>query len=71
MLLTKNAGTDKYSHFGWYGIGFDTHGTFSFSVDSGFGKNVVIFGVDTSSSICADNRKKRYINSWSGLDDKI
>ena len=60
--LTKIADIDKYKYFG-YGIGFDRRG--SFSVPSGgFGQNVIIFGVDMSSSIHVDNKKKRYFNSW-------
>ena len=33
------------------------HGSFSFS-GTGLGRNVIIFGVDTSSSTKIDNRKK-------------
>ena len=36
----------------------------SFSVGNEIGKNVIIFGVDMSSSIKIDNRKKRHFNSW-------
>ena len=39
-----------------YGIGFDTKTSFSFPND-GFGKNVIIFGVDMSSSVHVDNKK--------------
>ena len=31
---------------------------FSFSNSSGFGQNVIVFGVDMSSSVDADNKKK-------------
>ena len=55
--MTKNADSDKYSCSG-YGIGLETRGTFSLSDDSGVGKNVMTFGVDISSSLHADNRKK-------------
>ena len=58
--LTKNADIDKYGYFG-YGIGFDRQS--SFSIGNETGKNVVIFGVDMSSSSKADN-KKRHFNSW-------
>ena len=46
---TKSADINKHKYFG-YGIGFDGHGTFSFP-SSGFGQNVIIFGVDISSSV--------------------
>ena len=53
---TKNADIDKYKYSG-YGIGFDRHGSFSFP-GTGLGRNVIIFGVDMSSSTKIDNRKK-------------
>ena len=54
--LTKNASIDKYG-CSRYGIVFDRRGSFSFSGD-GFGNNVIIFGVDMSSSVHVDNKKK-------------
>ena len=60
--LTKNADIDKYKYSG-YGIGFDRHGFFSHP-SGGTGRNVIIFGVDMSSSTKIDNRKKIYFNSW-------
>ena len=54
--LTKNAGIDKYKYTG-HGIGFDRHGSFSFP-GIGLGRNVRIFGVDMSSSVHIDNKKK-------------
>ena len=54
VKLVKNAEIDKYKYSG-YGIGFDRHVTFS--VPNGFGKNVIIFGVDMSSSKHVDNKK--------------
>ena len=56
VSLTKNAGIDKYGYSG-HGIGFDRHGSFSFS-GTGLGRNVIIFGIDMSSSTKIDNRKK-------------
>ena len=56
VSLTKNAGFHKYGYSG-YGVGFDRHGSFSFP-GPGLGKNVIIFGVDMSSSTKIDNRKK-------------
>ena len=54
--LTKNADIDKYGYSG-NGIGFDRKSTFSFP-GGGFGQNVIIFGVDMSSSAHIDNKKK-------------
>ena len=54
VKLTKNADMDKYGYFG-YGIGFDRQS--SFSIGNETGKNVIIFGVDMSSSKKIDNRK--------------
>ena len=56
VTLTKNAGIEKYKYCG-YGIGFDRRSSFSFP-SGGFGKNVLIFGADMSSSIHTDNKKK-------------
>ena len=56
VTLTKHVNTDKYGYSG-YGIGFDRKGSFSFP-NGGYGQNVIIFGVDMSSSIHIDNKKK-------------
>ena len=62
VKLTKNADIDKYRYSG-YGIGFDRNTSFSFGNE--ICKNVIIFGVDMSSSTKIDNRKKeRHFNSW-------
>ena len=53
VSLTKNADIDKYKYSG-YGIGFDRHGFFSHP-SGGTGRNVIIFGVDMSSSAKIDN----------------
>ena len=58
VTLTKNADIDKYGYSG-YGIGFDRRSSFSFP-GGGFGQNVLIFGVDMSSSVHIDNKKKIY-----------
>ena len=55
VKLTKNADIDKYEYSG-YGIGFDR--VTSFSIGNETGKNLIIFGVDMSSSTKTDNRKK-------------
>ena len=69
VTLTKNAGIDKYGYSG-YGIEFDRKGEFSFS-GGGYGQNVLIFGVDMSSSIHIDNNKKRYISLKVGSNARI
>ena len=56
VRLNKNADIDQYGDSG-YGIGFDRKGFFSAS-SGGTGRNVIIFGVDMSSSTKIDNRKK-------------
>ena len=52
VTLTKNADIEIYGYSG-YGIGFDRGGSFSFP-GGGFGQNVLIFGVDMSSSAHID-----------------
>ena len=56
VSLTKNADIDAYGHSG-YEIGFDRHGLFSFA-GTGLGRNVIIYGVNLSSSTMIDNREK-------------
>ena len=58
VTLSKNTGIDKYGYSS-YGIGFDRKSSFSFP-GGGFGQNVLIFGVDMSSSAHIDNKKKTY-----------
>ena len=53
--MTTNANLDKYKYCG-YGIGFDARWSFSSSDGNRFGKNVIIFGSDMSSSVHADNK---------------
>ena len=50
--MTKNADIDKYKHSGFDKKGFFAH------PNGGTGKNVIIFGVDMSSSTKIDNKKK-------------
>ena len=52
----RNADIDKYGHSG-YGVRFNRRSSFSFP-GGGFGQNVLIFGVDMSSSAHIDNKKK-------------
>ena len=54
--MAKNGDIKKHGYSG-YGIGFDRRSSFSFPV-GGFGQNVLIFGVDMSSSVHIDNKKK-------------
>ena len=56
VKLTRNAGIDKYKYSG-YGIGFDSKGSFT-HLSGGYGRNVIIFGVDWSSSSHANNKTK-------------
>ena len=58
VRLTKNTDIDKYGYSGC-GIGFDRKLFFSFP-GGGFGQNVIIFGVDMSSSSHIDNKKKTF-----------
>ena len=53
--MTKNVDIDEYKYSA-YGIGFDRKGTFSFG--NGFCRNCIISGVDMSSSVHVDNKKK-------------
>ena len=55
VSLTKNNDIDKYKYSGC-DIGFDRKG--KFSVGNGFGRHCIIFGVDMSSSVHVDNKKK-------------
>ena len=55
VTLTKNTDIDKYGYYG-YGIGFDRR--FHSFTGGGSSQNVLIFGVDTSSSAHIDNKKK-------------
>ena len=60
VSLTKNAVINKYGYSG-YEIGFGRHGRFSFP-GTGLGRNVIIFGVEMSSSTTIDNRKKDFFD---------
>ena len=54
--MTKNVDYDKYSYSG-YGIKF-TLRTLSLFLNFEFGKTVITFGVENSSSTHTNNRKK-------------
>ena len=51
--MAENKGVDRYIYSG-YGSGFDRQ----FSLGKGFGRNCIIFGVDMSSSVHPDDKKK-------------
>ena len=57
LNIVKNIDKEKYIYSG-YRITFDSAGSWNFG--NGFAKNVVIFGVDNSSSSHADNRKNNF-----------
>ena len=54
--LTKNADIDKYKYSG-YGTGFDSRGSFTHR-SGGYGRNVIIFAADLSSSTHANNKTR-------------
>ena len=54
--MTKNADIEKYGYSG-FDIRFDRRSSFSFP-GGGFGQNILIFGVDMSSSAHVDNKLK-------------
>ena len=56
VILTKNADFDKYKYFR-YGTGSDGKGVFSHPTGS-FGINAIILGVNISSSVHIDNKKR-------------
>ena len=70
VSLTKNVHIDQYK-YSVYGIGFSRKGELSFRNE--FGRNCIIFGVDISSSVHVNNKKKDILiltkGSTQGLDD--
>ena len=56
VSITKNADIDKIK-YSRYGIGFDRRGLYLLS-SGRFGRKVIIFGVDMSSSVHVDNKGK-------------
>ena len=56
VSLSKNADINRYKNSG-YRIGFDRHGNVSFP-GIGLGRNIIIVGVDMSSSRKTDKEKK-------------
>ena len=66
---TKNADPDKYKYSG-YGMGFDSHPEFSLP-DGSYGENAIIFGVDMSSSVYADNKGKDILILGKGPNTRV
>ena len=58
VTLTKNTDIEKYGYSG-YAIGFDRRSSFSVS-GGGFDQNILLFGVDMSSSPHMIIRKNKY-----------
>ena len=56
VKLSKNIDIDKFKYSG-HSIGFDGHGYFS-RPNGEFGCNVILFGVNMSSSVRVDKKKK-------------
>ena len=56
--IVKNSDKEKCVYSG-YGITFDNAGSWNFGND--FARNVIIFGVDNSSSSHFDNRKNKFL----------
>ena len=54
--MTEDIDVDEYKYSA-YGIGFDREETFS--VGNGFGRKFIIFGVDMSSYVHVDSKKKK------------
>ena len=71
--MTKNVDIEKYGYSG-YAIGFDRRSSFSFP-GSGFGQNVLVFGVDMSSSYHIDSKEKNILvlgkGSTQGLEHTL
>ena len=55
VKLTKNSDLDKYKYIS-YNTGFDSRSEFLFT-DKSYGKNVIIFEADMSSSVHIDNEE--------------
>ena len=67
--LTKRADVDQYKYSG-YGVGFDRKGEFSFG-STGFGRNVIIFGLDMSSVVHANNKTKNILVLGKGFVQRL
>ena len=68
IKLTKHVDIDLYKYSG-YGIGFDRKGLFS--IGDEVDRNVIIFGVDMSSSSHIDNKKKNILILGKGPREEL
>ena len=59
VKLTKNGDPGKYKYSG-YNTGLDFRSELLFT-DGSYGKNVIIFGADMSSSVHVDNKEKNIL----------
>ena len=69
VKLIKNNDIDKYKYSG-YGIEFDSGRNFLFP-DGSFGQNVIILGVDMSSSVHANNKTNNILVLGKGFIQEI
>ena len=60
---------DKCKYTG-YGIGLDSRSEFLFT-DGSYGKNVIIFGADMSSSVHVNNKRKNILTLSEGPTQKL
>ena len=67
--MTQNADINKYGYSG-YGLGLDRKTVFSFP-GSGFGQNIIIFGVDMSSFVHVHSNKKDILILGSGPKQEL
>ena len=70
IKLTPNTDPNKHKYSG-YGIGFDASGSSLLSNGSGFGKNVIIFVTDMSSSVHICNKKKNILILGKGQTQRL
>ena len=70
VTLTKNTDPDKYCYSG-FGVGFYEYGKILLLDDRTFDKKAIIFGVDDSSSVHADIRKKDILILHKGPTDEL
>ena len=61
--VVRNSDKEKYVYSG-YEITFDSAGSWSF--DNDFARNIIIFGVDNSSSSYFDNRRNNFLKLGEG-----
>ena len=69
VKLTKKSDIDKHKYSG-HGIGFDGRGFYSHP-SGGTGRNVIIFGVDMSSSTKIDNKGKGILILGKGSTEEL